>query len=383
MLLLYGPAGAGKTAIARTVPEICADRRLLLASFLFFRTNSRRNTIKSLVANIAYRITVTVPRSKSLIGAIIEADPLLFDYSLEVQLTRLVFEPLQRLFDSGAGIHEPFPFLVVIDGLDECLDESAQSQLIELFSSLPRQYTVPLKILVASRPEQQIRFAFDFIEPSLIVSFLELNNDFHPNDDIHLFLADKFRIMRTSHPFRKYIPPSWPSEDQLNELVRKASGQFIYAGVVTRFVNSVRHFPTECLDVVLNLQPPSRDLPFAELDTLYKSILSRVADPPLVLRILGIIIALDSTLIPDQRKMAIEQVLGLKASTVMVELSDLHSLVDYEGGPVFYHSSFTDFLLSKPRSGDFHVDVYVMHVKILESALQLPSGIPRIEFICI
>ena len=52
MLWLYGPAGAGKTAIARKVAEIFAEHGLLLASFLFFRSDSQRNTMKPLVANI-------------------------------------------------------------------------------------------------------------------------------------------------------------------------------------------------------------------------------------------------------------------------------------------------------------------------------------------
>ena len=50
VLWLYGPAGAGKTAIARKVAELFAGHELLLASFLFFRSDSQRNTMKPLVA---------------------------------------------------------------------------------------------------------------------------------------------------------------------------------------------------------------------------------------------------------------------------------------------------------------------------------------------
>src|SRR6266568_8002150 len=44
ILWLYGPAGAGKTAIARKVAELFAEHALLLASFLFFRSDANRNT---------------------------------------------------------------------------------------------------------------------------------------------------------------------------------------------------------------------------------------------------------------------------------------------------------------------------------------------------
>ena len=94
ILWLYGPAGAGKTAIARTVAEICAKHGLLLASFLFFRSDSKRNTMQPLVANIAYCISSLIPRARGHIEAVIEADPLILSYSLEAQFTKLVLEPL-------------------------------------------------------------------------------------------------------------------------------------------------------------------------------------------------------------------------------------------------------------------------------------------------
>ena len=77
ILWLYGPAGAGKTAIARKVAEIFAEHGLLLASFLFFRSDSQRNTMKPLVANIAYRVTSVIPDAREPINTTIEADPLI------------------------------------------------------------------------------------------------------------------------------------------------------------------------------------------------------------------------------------------------------------------------------------------------------------------
>ncbi|KAJ3493514.1 hypothetical protein NLJ89_g11003 [Agrocybe chaxingu] len=123
-------------------------------------------------------MALSILHSRALIEAIIETDPLLFEYSLEVQLTRLVFEPLQRLFDPCTESPQPLPPLVVIDGFDECQDERAQSLLIEFPSSRRRRHTTPLKILIASRPEQCIKFSFNSVSPPSVVSFLEPNDDF-------------------------------------------------------------------------------------------------------------------------------------------------------------------------------------------------------------
>ena len=76
-----------------------AGHGLLLASFLF-RSDSKRNAMKPLVANIAYRVTSVISGAREPINTIIEADPLILSYSVEMQLTKLVFEPLRLLVES-------------------------------------------------------------------------------------------------------------------------------------------------------------------------------------------------------------------------------------------------------------------------------------------
>ena len=109
ILWLYGPAGAGKTAIARKAAELFAEHGLLLGSFLFFRSDSKRNTMTPLVANIAYCVACVIPAAQEPISVAIEADPLILSYTVEAQLTKLVLEPLRLLIDQGYFSHKPFP----------------------------------------------------------------------------------------------------------------------------------------------------------------------------------------------------------------------------------------------------------------------------------
>jgi hypothetical protein len=67
VMWLYGPAGAGKSAIAQTIAEHCHASHLLLASFFFSRTDPKRNNEKSLIASIAYQITLNVPEARGAI----------------------------------------------------------------------------------------------------------------------------------------------------------------------------------------------------------------------------------------------------------------------------------------------------------------------------
>ncbi|KAJ3507509.1 hypothetical protein NLJ89_g6260 [Agrocybe chaxingu] len=382
LLWLHGPAGAGKSAIARTIAELCEKHNLLLASFFFLRSDSGRNTMKPLIASLAYRVACMVPAARVLIDSIIGGDPLILSYSVEAQLRKLVLDPLRILSDQGHFAEMPLPPLIIIDGLDECLDRDAQAHLIQVLSSSTAECQLPLRILVASRPETHIKLAFALACEQNTISHLELNDDFHPDDDIRQFLTDKFRDIRRCHPFRSQIPSLWPSEEQMNSLVRKASGQFIYASLVVRFVNFARDSPTRSLDVILDLRPPSvhRDLPFAQLDALYTFILAGTGDADVVLKILGLHFALGGDMqymeeVNVQEIEVIEALLDLEDGDVRIALSDLSSLLEVaefydEGNPyqiTFHHSSFPDFLLDRERSKTHHIDMKNMHAIIVQS----------------
>jgi hypothetical protein len=377
MLWLYGPAGAGKTAIARKVAEIFAEQGLLLASFLFFRSDPKRNTMKSLVANIAYRIAFVIPGAREPINTAIEADPLILSYSVEVQLTKLIFEPLRLLVDQNYFLDHPFPPLVLIDGLDECLDQHAQTNLIQLFSSSVARYQLPLKFLLVSRPEAHIKSAVALASEQSTISRLELNNDFLPDEDIHRFLTDTFHEIKTCHPFRSGISSFWPSKQQIDTLICKASGQFIYASLAVRFINSTCDSPMRQLDIVLGLRPPiNHDLPFAELDTLYRFILSCTKNLDLVLCILGLNYVLTHRDIAlDYASEIIEQVLHLEVGDVCIYLSPLNSLLkleEFHGDHIirFHHSSFMDFLDTPERSTDYCIDAQKSCFLLVQQTLQ-------------
>jgi hypothetical protein len=380
MLWLYGPAGAGKTAIARRVAELCEAQGLLLASFLFFRSDPKRNTMKPLVANIAYCVSRVISSTHELIINAIEADPLILTYSIEVQLTKLVLEPLRLLAGQGYFFSRKFPRLVVIDGLDECLDKGAQTNLIQFLASAMARNQLPLKFLIVSRPEAHIKLAIAVASEQTTISHLELNNDFLPDEDIRRFLTDKFREIKTCHPFRSGIPSLWPSEQQMDDLICKASGQFIYASLTVRFVNSACDSPMRQLDIILGLRPPiNHDLPFAELDTLYTFILSCTKNQDLVLRILGVNSALQVTgsVFYCHTIEVVESVLSLEDGDVRIYLSPLNSLlgVHEESNGLhhifFHHTSFGDFLGNPERSKDFFIDVPKYHSLIAQCMLQV------------
>ena len=127
---LYGPPGAGKSAIAQIIAEICHARHLLLASFFCSRMNPKRNNEKCFIASIAYQIALNLPQAKDAIEAAVDRDPAIFHRSVEAQLTTLIIDPLTDLSKNDIFQSTPVPNLIIIDGLDECHEPQVQQHIV-------------------------------------------------------------------------------------------------------------------------------------------------------------------------------------------------------------------------------------------------------------
>ena len=81
---------------------------------------------------LAAQMAAAVPATTTFIDAALDAEPGLLTpgVSLTDQLERLVYEPFQAALDRGLV---PFkgPFLIVIDGLDECEDKQGVIEFID------------------------------------------------------------------------------------------------------------------------------------------------------------------------------------------------------------------------------------------------------------
>ena len=366
LMWLHGPAGAGKSAIAQSITELCQEAGISLAAFFFSRTDPSRNHAQSLVASIVYQMIIRLPEAKDLIVALVEQDPLIFTRSIPTQFDTLLFRPLEALL--GQGKVDNLPFLIVIDGLDECTEPKAQIQVLDAFHNAHSQGRLPspLRVLVASRPEPQIVSSFHL--QSIGTHLLALDNTYHPNHDIRLFLNDKFKEIAATHLYSNTIPSGWPGDDIIEVLVDKSSGQFIYASTVVKYVSSVRHRPTKQLEVVLGLRPAQRLMPFAELDALYIHVLSSAEDLEVVLKILALrILGLEAT------TTSMEALLGLEYGDIPVLLGDLGSLVQCvpmstlsqtpDLNVQIFHASLKDFLFDKSRSNNMYLDPRLRHAE--------------------
>jgi len=358
---LYGAAGAGKSAIAHTLAEMCEKYGWLLATFFFWKTASERNNESRVVATIAYQISLVIPIAREYIEAAVDHNPGIFDLSIDTQLTKLIAEPLHQLQSTGFDFKD-CPFLIIIDGLDECQGAEAQSDVVESLVAAFHRSPLRTRILIASRPEVNLQTIFASSTMQSHLSRLALSHEYCPSGDIYPFLKDSFEKIRNEHPLASHIPPSWPSSDVIHEITRKSSGQFIFASTTIKYVGGDLHeLPTRRLDVIRRLQPArgEEDLPYAELNSLYNHVLSNVRNMGRVKQVLGVLFVMN----PNAGEGSVHSMESMdsflfwKPGETQACLSQLASIIecDVYGEISILHSSLSDFLLDRTRSHELHL----------------------------
>ncbi|KAJ7705526.1 hypothetical protein B0H17DRAFT_1126337 [Mycena rosella] len=368
VLWLHGPAGAGKSAIAQSFCQKLEKEGRLGGSFFFKRGHASRGNGNKLFPTIAYQLALLLPELKRAISQRMEDDPALLDKALSTQLQRLVLEPYRDSSPTRT-------FVVIIDGLDECEGEHIQQEILRSIGSAANESHLPLRFLVASRPEPHIQEIFG--EPRFNGFHRSFNID-KSFQDVRTYLQTEFiRIHRDHSETMDRVPRPWPPANVVEHLVAKSSGYFVYASTVIKFVDDKNFRPTDLLDVILGITEPDvgSGSPFGALDQLYTQILSAVPARPRLLRILCVISAgLHSAL----RVTEIEQLLELRPGDMRLTLRRLqsviqlpvddetthfpgtvHNVLDGYRDPslrvTVHHASFLDFLCNPTRSRTFYV----------------------------
>ncbi|KAF6741418.1 hypothetical protein DFP72DRAFT_1115248 [Ephemerocybe angulata] len=377
MLCMTGAAGAGKSALQQTIAERCEKAGILASTFFFWKGDATRNTGAALVSTIAYQLGMKTPALRPHFGRAVNGDPLIFKKSLFTQFNSLIMDPLEE-FRSAKGdqaLHA-LPYVILIDGLDECEDATRQAEILTVLkATLLGGSQLPFRIFIASRPEWPIRSALE-AKGSLcgLAHQIRLSDDYDATADIRKVLWRRLRAIGSLSSDPRALPHLWPTNEDVELLVEAASGQFIYIATVVKYVSERRSSPVDRLRVVLTWRPTEgqRTAPFAALDTLYSNILSaakaeyeKVDTNEHEFLLLFMSYPASSLAGSSYAFSSVERtdaVLGLPLDTWKLVISDLFSVAthqdDVSSGHTrlhFYHKSFQDFLYSKLRAKDLYV----------------------------
>lgn len=132
LLCMTGSSGAGKSALQQTIAEQCRKKEIPVATFRFSKDDPQRNNTLSIIPTIAYQLGL--PRAhaalSNLIGASVADDPFLITKCLQTQLMSLIVDPINALRSSHVHSDKTHPYIILIDGVNECADARRQAELL-------------------------------------------------------------------------------------------------------------------------------------------------------------------------------------------------------------------------------------------------------------
>jgi len=369
-------AGTGKSTIARTVAAENHKRKCLGASFFFSRGGGDVSHAGKFFTSIATQLANTIPPLRPYICEAIAECPDITTQFLRNQWRQLILGPLLKLNSNS----RPFSYILVVDALDECDDENHIRIILQLLTEVQSLKTIRLRIFLTSRPEIPIRYGFLQMQDTEHQDFV-LHRDISPSTvehDISIFLEHNLRRIREE----RSLDASWPGEETIRDLIRNASGLFIWAATACRFIREGL-FVEERLHTLLE-GGSSTDTPEEYLNKIYVTVLQNSIRPSYLHQerqelysmlkcILGGIVILFSPLSSG----SLSKLLRITKPKLGQALNSLHAILDIpkdQAPPIrLHHPSFRDFLLNKDRCGEFWVNEKEAHRTLLANCIRLMS----------
>ncbi|RXW15186.1 hypothetical protein EST38_g10668 [Candolleomyces aberdarensis] len=254
-----------------------------------------------------------------------------------MQMQRLVYGPLKAAAGRGpVGSLAGHPFLIVIDGLDECEDKDEVEDLIDsMLAFFDEHPFIPLRVFITSRVEQHIQSRLDV--PGVLLDNLV---DHCSANDVTAFLEVLFQDARRRSPvIRAYAREhgEWPTPGEKRKLVEHIGGSFIFASAVFKFImgsdasNNHPTTPMDRLPLTLKMNPG--------LDRLYAQVLARSEHIPHFFDIISTIALLEAPL-PTS---GIAELLGISTYEVVNVLVNLQAIIQVDSSHIRVITSASTF----------------------------------------
>ncbi|KAF9551104.1 hypothetical protein CPC08DRAFT_768780 [Agrocybe pediades] len=144
----------------------------------------------------------------------IKKDPLIFKSKARRQFTALVVQPLRICPSNNQFTQYCTHFLIMIDGLEECIDRASQMAISIGLADSMRDFN-PFTQIVATGPKHDVDLSFISRNLKEIPTSLWLGVDtgYEAGTNIKLYLCERFPPTQDDFDNRTYgrkLDPSWP-----------------------------------------------------------------------------------------------------------------------------------------------------------------------------
>ncbi|KAJ6545263.1 WD40-repeat-containing domain protein [Mycena capillaripes] len=368
---LNGLAGIGKSTIAKTIAGRADEKGILAGSFFFARGDEKLTNPTLVFPTLAFQLAQVDVALKSSIGQVLQSDTDCAYAGMQIQLQKLITDPLSTTFSSIKRKRLVF----ILDALDECRDEERTANIVELLLSHLRLMPF-VRVLLTSRPESNIQRAF--IGPAEHNEYILHNiEETVVQDDIRLYLREKLKAISSKLGLSSASvgqEPKWPRQEDIETLVQMSGTLFVYAATAVRFIGARN--PVRQMQILLGVHQASGMNPYAQLDELYIQILreglplDKVSDEEVDIFewVVGTLVLLRDPLALS----ALSAFIQIALDDVNFTLTYLQSIIiapsSPEQPPQIYHPSFRDFLTIPGRCSEAR---YAIQPQKMEKRLTL------------
>ncbi|KAG8687946.1 hypothetical protein FRC11_006339, partial [Ceratobasidium sp. 423] len=349
---LNGMAGTGKTTISFSLCAELEESSTLAASFFCSRLFPECRDVTLIIPSIAYQLARFSQPFRSALAQILESDPDVHKRTLAIQFEALVSKPLFKVRDTLLA-----NLVVVIDALDECDDQLAIGQLVDLI--LSKAHEQPIKFFISSRPEVEI------------YGRMMKSEDRCERLELHQLDRNTEQLEIKTY-LQEALAPIQPSPEEIAILTERSGGLFIYAATIVRYVwcdnPGLNHRAR--LESVLKSVTNSKASRTGEIDQLYMGVL-RLAfeDKHLATDEKQAMILVLHTIMCAREpltKTALARLLGLDPAVIDTTLRMLRSILHSGRAETIstLHASLPDFLFDPTRSQEYHCD-FAEHNRVI------------------
>ncbi|TFK24768.1 hypothetical protein FA15DRAFT_669240 [Coprinopsis marcescibilis] len=263
VLVVGGPAGSGKSALAHTICKKMDERGLLVTS-VFFSQLSHELSSQDFMAMFIRGLCSISPQVEQRIGELIIERPALASAPAIVQFRGLII-PIIPLLPSNRT------YVVGIDALDEQSDRVILELLRDYVSRLP----ITFKFVLTTRPVPQVMQQLE--RQSHIHIFSRSLAGDSSFEDIRTYA----NVRLSKAYYREEITP-----ELLDKFISKSEGLFLWAEAVLNHIDNSYDPLAELADIVKGASTHWAEAENAtkKLDWLYEHILSKLewTDPRFV-----------------------------------------------------------------------------------------------------
>ena len=291
---------------------------------------------------------------------VLQRDHHILHQSHKHQFQQLIVEPIHLAMSPIR------PMVIVVDALDECDNRQEIAEFIDIVACAfqESQMPLPLRFFFTSRVEEHIRSKFA-ASPALDVTCCLNLRDFSADNDIHTFLQSRFTtIYQQKCRQIGNISLPWLSQGDLDKLVTKSMGSFIFAFTLVNFVSDGSDLPHRKLQIALQSH--------SGLDPLYTQVLESAKSASHSHHFTRVLQTIIIIAIPISI-MDLACLLQIEGGDVIHALQGVQSIImvpeDDEQPVRLLHTSLRDFLTTQARSQHLFINPATCHLSMATDCL--------------